>query len=262
MISNPLFQKCANLTLFHVRRTKQVLAEGAGVRSGWALSPWLWDQQGPWAGRGLAGAELETNSAPASLRQWLRVQGWSEMQPLSPWVWVVVPGETGQGCPLHPGPWEDSPVQRAGLEWHCQGFSPVRHFPASRSTVEVTPSCAHPLHRLCCVRPCTESELEETHKIIQSSCVTLSQFDQNLTSAYQMEAYQVPFQANFLTIPSLRTFLRGMGQIWNTLSMPNSLPCAMQRLHWCSALRFWKLCNKLMFTDYHSLFLSLESGTA
>lgn len=137
------------------------------------------------------------------------------------------------------------------LQW---GTSPV-----SRSTLEVTPSCAHPLHRLCCVRSWAESELEETHKIIQSSSVTLVPFDQNLTLAYQMAP---PYQANFLTMPCLRTFLRGLGQIWNTLSMPNSLPCAMQRLLWCSAFRFWKLCNKLMFTDYHSLFLSLESGTA
>lgn len=57
-------------------------------------------------------------------------------------LWLVVPRDAGQGCPVPPGPWESSPVQRAGLEWHCWGCSPVRSSPLARSTVEVTPSCA------------------------------------------------------------------------------------------------------------------------
>lgn len=61
MISNPFFLKCVNLTLFEVRRTKQVLAEEAGEARLGSQSMAL-GSAGP---LGLAGTELETNSAPA-----------------------------------------------------------------------------------------------------------------------------------------------------------------------------------------------------
>lgn len=123
-----------------------------------------------------------------------------------------------------------------GREQDCSallGGSPVRLFPIIQEIWGWLPAVPT-LCRASGVSGPAESVLEE-HKIIQCNCGQLLQFDTEFDFCLPNGT---SFQANFLTIPSLRTFLRGMGQIWNTLSMPNSLLCAMQRLHWCSAFRF------------------------
>lgn len=122
MISNPLLQKCANLTLLKVGKTKQVLAEEAAVRSGWVSVHGIRVSRVP----GQAEAWLRQSWRPAQL-QLSSGNGWGSRAELkcNLWVlglWVVVLREAGQGCPVHPGPWENSTVLRAGLEWHCWGM--------------------------------------------------------------------------------------------------------------------------------------------
>lgn len=155
------------------------------------------------------------------------------MQPRVLGLWVVVPRGLGRAVLGIQDPGRtNSPGQRAGLQCTAGGLS-SEALPHHPGDLGVAPSCANPLHILCVSGP-AESVLEE-HKIIQCNCGQLLQFDTEFDFCLPNGT---SFQANFLTIPSLRTFLRGMGQIWNTLSMPNSLLCAMQRLHWCSAFRF------------------------
>lgn len=109
---------------------------------------------GPWAGRSQAGTELETNTAPAELRQWLRLQGWAEMQPRVLGLWVVVPRGAGQGCAGHPGPWENKqPRAESRTAVHCWGALQWGSSPSSRRFGGGSQLCqpsAHPL----CVRSC------------------------------------------------------------------------------------------------------------
>lgn len=114
---------------------KSILSEMCKFNPVWSEK----DQAGPcwggwWGQAGLSVHGIGISRAPgpgwdragdklsSSLAQgWLRVQGWAELQPRVLELWVVVPGGAGQGCPEHPGLWENSPVQRAGLEWLCWG---------------------------------------------------------------------------------------------------------------------------------------------
>lgn len=124
----------------------------AAVRSGWGLSPWPWDQQLP----GQAGTELDTNTAPAELRQCLRLQGWDEMQPRVLGLWVVVPRGAGQGCAVlctQDPERTNSPGQRAGVQCITEGLS-SQALPHCPGDLGVAPSSANPLQRLWCVRSC------------------------------------------------------------------------------------------------------------
>lgn len=125
--------------------------------------------------------------------------------------------------------------QKAGLEWHCQGVL----------SSEALPQCPGALWKslpavltLCRGSALSDRAQNQAWKrpTRWSSPTVWHCF--SLTRIWLLLTRWNFLSKLTLTIPSLRTFLRGMGQIWNTLSVPNSLPCAMQRLLWCSAFRF------------------------
>lgn len=141
---------------------------------------------GPWAGRGQAGTELETNTAPAELRQWLRLQGWAEMQPRVLGLWVVVPRGAGQGCAGHPGPWENKqPRAESRTAVHCWGALQWGSSPSSRRFGGGSQLCQPSAEPLVCQvlqNQCWKSTRSSSATV--GNCFSLTQ---SLTSACQME---------------------------------------------------------------------------
>lgn len=137
-----------------MRRTRQVLAEEAAVRSGWGLSPWHWGQQVP----GQAEARLGQSWRQTQL-QLSSGSGWGSRAELKCSLGSLGCGWWSQGglgravLGIQDPGRTNSPGQRAGLQCTAGGLS-SEALPHHPGDLGVAPSCANPLQSLWCVRSC------------------------------------------------------------------------------------------------------------